>query len=78
MPRSNIRGIGLMQAIDISYNKVPYPEKRDKILMSCFDKGLLLLGCGESGIRFCPSLTVRKEDIDVCINVLHQAIKDVL
>jgi len=72
----NLRGIGLMQAIDISYDKVPYPIVRDKILMKCFDKGLLLLGCGQSGIRFCPSLIVREEDIDVCINVLLEAIKD--
>jgi len=74
----NIRGIGLMQAIDISYDGVYYPDSRDKVLMSCFDKGLLLLGCGESGIRFCPSLTVGKEDIDVCINVLVDALKDSL
>ena len=31
---------------------------RNKLVRRAFEKGLLLLGCGENTIRFCPALTV--------------------
>lgn len=71
------RGLGLMRAIDI---EVPGKDalansQRDFILKKCFDCGLILLGCGKSGIRFCPALNVTKEEIDVCIDILDSAIR---
>jgi len=72
----NVRGLGLMKAIDISDGGEPMPDLRNEILMSCFDKGLLLLGCGKTGIRFCPSLMVGKREIDECITVLEDVLSD--
>lgn len=52
LPRlANVRGMGLMTAADATS-----AAERDRIIQACFHKGLLLLGCGEAGIRFCPPL----------------------
>ena len=66
----NPRGMGLMRAVDI--------KGRGKVIEKCFEKGLILLGCGKFGIRFCPALNVTQEEISVCIGVLEEAIKEVI
>jgi 4-aminobutyrate aminotransferase len=38
-------------------------------------EGLLLLGCGEGGIRFLPSLTVERGHIEAALDVLRKALK---
>ena len=57
----DVRGIGLMTAIDVVKDKTnlaPDAKKRDEIVQATFRRGLLLLGCGENGIRFCPPLCI--------------------
>jgi len=70
-------GLGLMQAIDIRRGKQgPLDhDRRDRIVNAAFAEGLLLLGCGEGGIRFLPSLTVEKGHIDAALDVLRKALK---
>jgi len=74
------RGKGLMVAIDIAVGKDASEapgEIRNRIVMECFNRGLLLLGCGESAIRFCPALTVSEAQIDAAVAVLTAAIESV-
>lgn len=76
----NVRGLGLMQAIELVNDretKKPAVLMRDRILKTCFKKGLLLLPCGESSIRFCPALTVSQENVDRMIEILESSIKEV-
>jgi 4-aminobutyrate aminotransferase len=47
------------------------------ILNNAFKNGLTLLPAGESVIRFCPPLTIEKEDIDVGFEILDAAIAGV-
>jgi 4-aminobutyrate aminotransferase len=70
-------GLGLMQAIDIRRGKQGSVDhdRRDRIVNAAFYEGLLLLGCGEGGIRFIPSLTVEKGHIDAMLNVLRKVLK---
>jgi 4-aminobutyrate aminotransferase len=70
-------GLGLMQAIDIRRGKQgPLDhDRRNRIVDAAFAEGLLLLGCGEGGIRFLPSLTVEKGHIDAAVDVLRKALK---
>ena len=70
-------GLGLMQAIDIRRGKQgPLDhDRRDRIVNAAFSHGLLLLGCGEGGIRFIPSLTVEKGHIDAMLDVLRKVLK---
>jgi len=70
-------GLGLMQAIDIRRDKQgPLDhDRRDRIVNAAFTQGLLLLGCGEGGIRFIPSLTVEKGHVDAMLDLLRRALR---
>jgi adenosylmethionine-8-amino-7-oxononanoate aminotransferase len=50
---------------------------RNEVIQKAFEKGLLLLGCGENSIRFSPALTVTSDEIDVCLSIFDQVIKEV-
>ncbi|KPV44706.1 4-aminobutyrate aminotransferase [Acidiplasma aeolicum] len=75
----DVRGLGLMQAIDFvmdakskKYNK----KLRDNVIESSFKKGLILLGAGESAIRFIPPLIIREEQINDAMEILDNSIKE--
>ncbi len=74
----DVRGTGLMIGIELvkdRLTKIPAAEARNKIVEKAFRRGLLLLGCGESGIRFTPALTVSKEEVDVALEIFERALK---
>ena len=75
------RGIGLMQAIEIVKDKKSKKidkKTRDEIVERSFRKGLLLLGCGESGIRFIPPLCINEEQINSAMDIVEESIKEVI
>ncbi len=75
----DVRGIGLMIGIELVRNREtqePAPHERDQIIQRAFEKGLLLLGCGESGIRFCPPLGVTKQNVDVAMEILEECLRN--
>lgn len=77
----DVRGKGLMIGVEFVKDRKTKERAtawRDEIIKNAFQKGLLLLGCGENSIRFCPPLTVTSEEIDVCISILDEAIKKVI
>jgi 4-aminobutyrate aminotransferase len=72
------RGRGLMIAIELVEDKVtrkPVSAMRDHIVDLAFQRGLLLLGCGETSIRLCPSLLVRQEEADIALDILEECIR---
>ncbi len=61
----DVRGIGLMIGIEFVRDrktKEKAKEESEEIVQRAFQKGLLLLGCGENIIRLAPPLIVDKED----------------
>lgn len=67
------RGLGLMQAIDVVDTQgSPDPSRRNALVEAAFHRGLLLLGCGKSGIRFCPALCVTGEQIATGLAILGE------
>ncbi len=62
---ASVRGLGLMTAAD-----VPGSGGREAVIQACFRRGLLLLGCGEAGIRFCPSLCVTAAQVETALALL--------
>lgn len=66
---TNVRGLGLMTAAD-----VPSAGVREKVIDGCFRRGLLLLGCGESAIRFCPALCVTESQVSDCLRILGEVL----
>lgn len=76
----DVRGKGLMVAVEFvkdRESKEPAREWRNEIIKKAFQKGLLLLGCGENSIRFCPALTVTVEEINECLSIFDEVVREV-
>jgi|SRR5262245_41188379 len=75
---AHVRGLGLMTAVDVvTETGEPDPKSREAIVQAAFQRGLLLLGCGESGVRFCPPLCVTDEQIAKCLEILGEVVAQV-
>ncbi len=66
---SNVRGKGLMVAFDL-----PNQAKRDIMLDSMFDNGLLAIKSGDQSIRFRGMLDTSKEAIDQALEIVARSI----
>lgn len=69
----DVRGMGLMCGMELVNDrktKKPAREARAHILTDAFRQGLTMLPAGLSTIRFCPPLTIEKEDIDTGLTIL--------
>ncbi|PLX50550.1 MAG: aspartate aminotransferase family protein [Desulfobacteraceae bacterium] len=76
----DVRGKGLMVAVEFVKDretKEPARTWRNDIIKQAFNKGLLLLGCGENSIRFCPSLTVNTSEIDKCLSIFDDVVREI-
>jgi L-lysine 6-transaminase len=67
---SNPRGRGLMCAIDVRDSLT-----RDQLVKAFYQRKLLMVGCGERGIRFRPHLIVTAEEILQGIELIRQVLK---
>lgn len=75
----DVRGKGLMVAIEMVKDrktKAPAADWRGQIIKNAFQKGLLLLGCGENSVRFCPSLTINSDEIDLGLTILEAVLQE--
>ncbi len=68
---SNPRGVGLMDAFDLSSEKL-----RDEFFNRMFSKGVMLLKAGEFTIRFRPALIVSGEDIKEFSGIAREVLKE--
>jgi 4-aminobutyrate aminotransferase len=55
----------------------PAIAQRQEILERCFQKGLLLLGCGESAVRFSPPLIVNRKEIEIALEIFDEILTEV-
>jgi 4-aminobutyrate aminotransferase len=73
----DIRGRGLMIGIEIVKDKqsrTPVGPMRDKIVDLAFERGLLMLGCGETTLRLCPPLILNQHEADIALDILEECI----
>ncbi len=73
----DVRGLGMMLGVEFVSDRAkmtPFPELRDKIEMECFNRGLIILGCGTSTIRWSPPLILTKGNVDVALEIFDGAI----
>ena len=49
-------------------------SERDRIVELAFERGVLFLGCGPSTLRIAPALIVTRDEADVAMDVLEEAI----
>lgn len=73
----DVRGRGLMIGIELVKDratKEPAVEARDRAEVECFNRGLIIQGCGTSTIRLSPPLVIDKEQCDYALKVLDEAL----
>ena len=76
---SDVRGLGLMIGVELAKTdsaRTPDSQLRDQVMRRSFEKGLLLLGCGESTIRFCPPLIITKAEADTAVDIFAATLKE--
>ena len=73
-----LTGKGLMIGMEIVKDKRsmrPAPEIRDRIVQACFHRGLLILPCGPTSLRFVPPLVIGREEADIALEVFEEALR---
>jgi len=74
------RGLGLMCALNVVSRRTGKGDakRRDRILQAAFERGLILLGCGEHAIRFCPPLCINEAQLDIGLRLFDEAVATVV
>jgi acetylornithine/N-succinyldiaminopimelate aminotransferase len=65
---TNIRGLGLLQAVDL-----PHDRGAD-VVAAAFDRGLLINAPKPTSLRFMPALTVTDKEIDEMLGILRDCL----
>jgi 4-aminobutyrate aminotransferase len=74
-----VRGKGFMigaEFVTDKKSKTPAKKLRDRIVHRAFSHGLLLLGCGESVIRFAPPLNITRDLIDEGLEAFEASVSE--
>ncbi len=72
-----VRGRGLMIGIEIVKDQRTREAAiawRNRIEELAFERGLMILGCGETSLRLSPPLIVRQEEADIALDILEECI----
>ena len=75
-----VRGRGLMIGIELVKDKQtrePATALRNRVETLAFERGLMILGCGETSIRLCPPLILKEEEATVALDILEDALSQV-
>ncbi len=75
-----VRGRGLMIGVEFVKDRAtrePDHTGSDAVMLESFRRGLLLLTCGRSTIRFCPPLVVTRDEVDKAVECFEAAIDQV-
>ncbi|HEY0760690.1 MAG TPA: acetyl ornithine aminotransferase family protein [Acidisarcina sp.] len=76
----DVRGRGLMIGIEVvedQRTRTSAPTWRDRIVELAFERGLLILGCGESTLRLSPPLVLNEIEGTIALNILESCILQV-
>lgn len=76
----DVRGRGLMIGMELVKDrttKIPAKEQAQELMQRSFHKGLLLLTCGESAIRFCPPLVITKDQVRSAIKIMDDVLHEI-
>ena len=77
----DIRGLGLMTATEFVKDrktKTVAVTERNAIVTEAYKRGLLLLPCGKSGIRYIPPVNIPEEQLHKGFDILTEAITEVI
>jgi 4-aminobutyrate aminotransferase len=75
----DVRGKGLMIGVEMVQDRKRYaPDAAlaGRIIQRCFEKGMLILTCGKSTIRFMPPLVISVEEVDLALRLFEEALDE--
>jgi 4-aminobutyrate aminotransferase len=75
----DVRGKGLVVGVELVEDretKEPATQLRDDVIKRAFRKGLLILGCGPSTVRFMPALTVDTNTVDEAMAIFEESLAE--
>ena len=75
----HVRGLGLMMGVEFVKDKTtkePAPEVSDAVVKGAFERGLLILGCGTSVVRFAPPLNISTDLADDALEIFEDAVSE--
>ena len=76
----DVRGRGLMIGIEIvedQQSRKAAGAWRDRIVELAFERGLLILGCGETSIRLAPPLVLNEHEADIALDIFEDCVAQV-
>ena len=76
----DVRGLGLMAAVEFTNNGGPDKDTAKSVQKACLDKNLLVLTCGtyENVIRWIPPLVVTEDQIEDAVSIFRESLAEVL
>jgi 4-aminobutyrate aminotransferase len=63
-----VRGLGLMIGVELAT-----PALTDAVALGCYQRGLLVLECGDKAIRISPPLIITAAQAEICARVFAEA-----
>ena len=75
----DVRGLGLMLAFELVKDKdtrEAFPQLRNRVVERAFERGVLVLGAGESSIRLSPPLVIGRDQADFALGVLEECLHE--
>jgi 4-aminobutyrate aminotransferase len=73
----DVRGLGLMIGVELvrsQQTREKLPGLRDRVISLAFERGLLILGAGDSTIRLCPPLVITREQCQFAVETLEECL----
>lgn len=74
---SDVRGLGLMVGMELRRDGAAAVKEAGEVIQRSFRRGLLLLPCGKSTIRFCPPLVIDEEDVDIAVGIIDEVLAEI-
>jgi len=76
----DVRGKGLMIGLELVTDRdsrTPAKDLCDAVITRAYQRGLILLSCGQSTVRFMPPLMITRADVDEAVEILDATLVDV-
>jgi 4-aminobutyrate aminotransferase len=76
----DVRGKGLMIGIELvedKDSKKPASQKAAQVITRAWKRGVAIVTCGVSTIRIVPPLTIKRELLDVALDIVEDTIEEV-
>jgi 4-aminobutyrate aminotransferase len=73
----DVRGRGLMIGVELVRDRQTRERastERDRVVLECFTRGLLVLGAGRNAVRLSPPLVLTTDQADTAVRILDEAL----